>query len=358
MPSPTPDIFRTLLTDLTALPGLSGLEDAVIGYMADHLRPLADAVHIDVLGNVIARFGAADRPGVAVLAHMDSVGLMVKRHNLDGSLGVVPVGGVNLKALSGTTVRLGNLPGLIGVRSQHQAQPNDATVNADDLYVMIGRQSADAALPEITTPVIYATGSLELAGNIWCAPHLDNRAGCAVLLALAGLLHDAVHEGGSAALPYPVYLIGTVQEETTCQGAQAALQQVGPSAALFVDGTVSYDTPETRGRGSVALGAGPVLTSFLYVSGLNGWHAHPALRTALRQTASTGGIAYQQDAVHGLMSDARVATPLGIPSALLGLPMRGKHSPQETISLDDLVAAVQLLEDFLRQPLPPLHRGR
>src|SRR5260221_710869 len=338
------DEFRQSLRELTPLPGISGHEDPASAYMARHLGELADEVSIDLLGNVIARFGAKEKPAAAVMAHIDTVGFLVKRVNPDGSLGVVPVGGVNLKALPGTPVRVGDLPGVIGIRSQHQAQPNEAAVSADDLYIHVGTGQS----VEITTPITYATSAVELAGNFWSSPYLDNRAGCAVLLALARLLKDKKAQ--------TVYLIGTVQEETTCQGAYHALDVIRPDAALFVDGTVSYDTPDTRGRGSVSLGAGPVLTSFLYTSGLNGWHAHPSLRSQLKRIAEEVGFPYQQDAVHGLMSDARAVTPLGIPSALVGLPMRGKHSPMEMISLDDLVIATRLLYAFLERPLPSLQR--
>lgn len=336
--------LRSLLRDLTAVPGISGLEDAAAARFADLLRPYAASVQTDALGSVIARFDGHSGRRVAVLAHLDTVGLMVKHSRRDGSLGVVPVGGANLKALSGAAVRVGDLPGVIGVRSQHQAQPGDAVTSADDLYVDVG-----GAPVEITTPITYAPQFVELAGGLVASPYLDDRAGCAVLVELARRLAS-----GSF---HTVYLIGTVQEETTCAGAYHALQAVAPEAALFVDGTLSYDTPDTQARGGVALGAGPVLTAFLYVSGLNGWHAHPGLRAHLRQIAAGADLSIQQDAVHGLMSDARAVTWLGLPSALVGLPMRGKHAPLEIVHLDDLAGAVNLLDTALRLPLPALTRG-
>ncbi len=339
------DTLRSQLRELTQIPGLSGHENAIIRYFAAQLRDHADEVRIDSLGNVIARFGAPSGKRIAVLAHLDTVGLMVKAVNSDGTLRVIAVGGVNLKALPGTAVRVGDIPGVIGVRSQHLAQPGDMVVNIDDLYVDVGRDQA----VEITTPITYAPNVVELGGNLYTSPYLDNRAGCAVLLEVARhIQRDS---------PCTVYIVGTVQEETTCAGSYHALAGIAPDAALFVDGTVSYDTPDTRGRGSVALGVGPVLTSFLYVSGLNGWHAHPGLRSYLKQTAGAEGVPFQQDAVHGLMSDARVTTWLGVPSAIIGLPMRGKHAPLEVVHLDDLANAARLLAVVLNYPLPDLARG-
>jgi len=338
------DEFLPLLRELAALPGISGHEDAVIRYFADGLRRYTSDVTVDGLGNVIARLGSGE-PRIAILAHLDTVGFLVKSVNPDGTLRVVPVGGVNLKALPGTTVSAGNVAAIFGLRSQHLAQPGDAAINsADDLYLDAGGQEI-----EVTTPLTYAPQFVQIGDQFYASPYMDNRAGCAVLLRLARMLPTG--RVGT------VYLIGTVQEETTCAGAFHALQALAPDAAIFVDGTVSYDTPDTRARGAVTLGRGPVLTSFLYVSGLNGWHAHPLLRAHLKQIAREANISFQQDAVHGLMSDSRVVTWLGIPSAIVGLPMRNKHAPLETIHLNDAANAAKLLLALLQRPLPDLSRG-
>jgi len=341
------EVFRQSLRHLSAVPGLAGHEDPMIAVMAEGLVAHADEVQIDSLGNVIARFG--DGPSrLAILAHMDTVGLMVQRPLARGALGVVAVGGVNVKALHGAAVRLhtpdGPRDGLIGVRAQHQARPSDSIGSVDDLYI-----ETDGRPVDITTPITFAPQFLEMGRRV-SAPYLDNRAGCALLLALAKRLK-------AEPATQSVALVATVQEETTCLGAYLALQALQPQAALFVDGTLSHDSADTAGRGTVALGAGPVLTAFLYVSGLNAWHAHPILRQHLKALAQAQGLPVQQDAAHGLMSDARAVSWTGTPSALLGLPLRGKHGPLETIDLDDMAHALALLEAFVRHPLPSLVRG-
>ncbi|MCZ7538954.1 MAG: M20/M25/M40 family metallo-hydrolase [Anaerolineae bacterium] len=342
--------LRALLDELVPAPGLSGHEAAgIAGRMAGALRPGAGRVWADPLGNVIARFGREDAPRrTAVLAHMDTVGFLVKTAEEGGILRAVPVGGVNVLALPGAAVRVfagqDAIPGVIGVRSQHLAAPGDAAASPDDLYVHV--DPADAPRIEITAPVLYAPKIVSLGERRVAAPYLDNRAGCAVLAALARTL---------AGLPddRAVYLIATVQEETTCLGALGALQQVAPERALFIDGTLAYDTPETRARGAVRLGGGPVLTAFLYTSGLNGWHADPGWRAHLKQQAAAHGIACQQDAVRGLMSDARAAAQLGIPSVIVGLPMRSKHAPLEMVDLADLAGALRLIATELSDPYTP-----
>lgn len=346
-----PDLpaLRAQIIELAAIPGPAGHEDAIARHLAGRLAPLADAVTIDALANVTARFGPeTGAPRVAVVAHSDTVGFLVKQVDPAGFLRVVAVGGVNLKALPGAAVQVGPHPGVIGVRAQHLARPGDLTVEVDDLAVEV--DPALAPTIAIATPVTFAPQAVALGETMLASPSLDNRAGCAVLLALAARLRADPPPG-------TVYLIASTQEETTCAGAMHALAQARPDYALFVDGTLSYDTLETAGRGAVRLGGGPVLTAYLYLSGLNGWHAHPGLRAHLAQIAAEAGLSVQHDAVRGLMSDARVTLPLAVPGALIGLPLRGKHAPLETVDLRDVAAAVDLLAATLYAPVPDLSRG-
>ncbi|MCA9903664.1 MAG: M42 family peptidase, partial [Anaerolineae bacterium] len=60
----------------------------------------------------------------------------------------------------------------------------------------------------------------------------------------------------------------------------------------------------------------------------------------------------------GLMSDAKTVVLLGLPSAIFGIPMRGKHAPLEIVCLDDLEHTVQLLLHTIGRPLPDLRRGQ
>ena len=49
------------LNHLTSIPALSGLEDKMIKEMHNRLKPLADEINIDRLGNVTATFKGTGR---------------------------------------------------------------------------------------------------------------------------------------------------------------------------------------------------------------------------------------------------------------------------------------------------------
>ena len=77
-----------LLKTLCALPGPSGCEDAVRDYIRKAAKPFADEMKTDAIGNLMVfRKGktALERP-VVVCAHMDEVGVIIKKITDDGML--------------------------------------------------------------------------------------------------------------------------------------------------------------------------------------------------------------------------------------------------------------------------------
>jgi putative aminopeptidase FrvX len=323
------------LQELTSLPGISGHEQAMTEFLHTYFQARWAQVTVDRLGNVAGTYGSG-KPHLAILAHMDTVGMKVKRNISDTLLQALPVGGVNYKALPGTRVLVGDQPGIVTIRSQHLSGSNDALMNEQNIWIQTA--NADQIMP--TTPIHYQSQPI-LMGDLYSDCGLDDRAGCAILCLLADEL--ATND-----CPAQVTLIGTVQEETTCLGAVNILRELQPDFAIFVDGTLSYELPEFRSQGSVIPGKGAVFVDHLYVSGLNGWHADPDLNRFLIEIARRSELPYQQDAIRGLMSDARSATQNGIPSALIGIPMSGKHSASETIHLRDMMGILSILKTAIQ----------
>ena len=69
--------------------------------------PYCDSTVIDNLGNlIILKKGKKSNKKIMLEAHMDEIGLMVKKINKDGFLEVVPVGGIDVRILLGKTVTM------------------------------------------------------------------------------------------------------------------------------------------------------------------------------------------------------------------------------------------------------------
>ncbi|MFR2288938.1 MAG: hypothetical protein ACLS69_03905 [Butyricicoccus sp.] len=70
-----------LMKQLCALPGPSGCEDAVREFVLEKVKPFADEMKTDAIGNIMVfRKGkkALERP-VVLCAHMDEVGVIIKK---------------------------------------------------------------------------------------------------------------------------------------------------------------------------------------------------------------------------------------------------------------------------------------
>ena len=342
-------IERDLL-DLMLIPGLSGHEERVARAIRARLAEIGLAPTTDRLGNVIATLpGAADAPTVMLFAHMDQLGFVVRKVEADGTLRVVRLGGVPERALAAQPVlvcaRGGDLPGVIANKAHHATQPEEKhrVLAAPDLAVDAGfatRAEAEAAGVRIGDPVVYRPQATRLAGGRIAGTSVDDRAGCAVLLAVAQAL--AGRDAGPT-----VHLAFTVQEEFNLRGAVVAAQVLQPDIAIQIDLMLASDTPDMAAQGDMRLGGGPGMSlySFHGRGTLNGVIPHPALAALMEATAQAEGLPLQRAATVGVLTDLSYVQTVGrgVASVDMGFPMRYSHSANELCDPADLEALTRLL---------------
>lgn len=88
------DEDERLLERLSNAPGPTGFEGPVRAIVRDELKDVVDHLETDGVGSLIARLdGAAARPRVILTAHMDELGLLVRRITPEGYLKFQPLGG-------------------------------------------------------------------------------------------------------------------------------------------------------------------------------------------------------------------------------------------------------------------------
>ena len=179
-----------LMKELCALPGPSGCEDAVRAFVLKRVKPFADEIRTDAIGNVMVfRKGrkALDRP-VAVCAHMDEVGVIIKKITEDGMLKFGFVGGVDPRVVIGRPVRFGDVPGVIGIKAVHltTAAERRTMPKTKNLYIDIGATSRAAAekLVSLGDYGVFDSAVVEFGDGLIKAKAIDDRVGCAALLRL------------------------------------------------------------------------------------------------------------------------------------------------------------------------------
>lgn len=310
-------------------------------------RRLGATVETDVLGSTIATIGS-NGPLLALVAHVDQIGLGVSEIGGDGLLGVYKLAGWDPRVAVAQRVRVltasGPIAGVVGVR------PDRDKPEFGDLYVDVGARDGDEArsLVEQGDPVVFDAPPVELVGGRFASGAIDNRSSVYVGLEVLRRLADE-----PAACR--VALVATVHEEVAGMvSAGPPLRTLAPDLALALDVTYATDVPEgdPSESGAHRLGGGPAI--------FRGGVMHPAIVGLLRETADAEGIAHSIETGMRSLTDADVfyAAGAAIPTGLVSLPIRRMHSPVETAQLSDLEDTVRLLVAFARRLGPGLDLAR
>ena len=343
------DMNFDLLARLTAVSGISGREWQVAELIRSAL-PAQYEVQQDALGNLTVHVPGKGKR-VMLMAHMDEVGLIVRRVLENGFLRVERLGGINLHALPGSLLTLttekGSLDAVVGLLPQHL--DNNAEPELNSLYLDIGAGSAREVSEmgvQVGDSLTWSAPLKRIGSKRVCSKALDDRLGCWVLLMLAEQIKPAD-------LSCDLYLTFSVQEETMLKGGLPAVNTFAPEVVIGVDGTLTFDTPELIGEQSeIVIGGGPTVKWMDTIRGKQvTFVPDQDLVRYARQAAEQLHIPLQSEIVVGL-STAVSSIPLmgsGIATLALSLPIRYHHSPVEMADLSDVLHMVQLLKYLITQ---------
>ena len=343
--------LSALTRELMMIPGLSGYEDRVRRAIALKLKALGLTANTDQLGNLYTTIeGDPELPSVLLFAHMDQLGLVVRKIEANGLIRVERLGGVPERALPAHSVLLcvgegRDVWGVIAHKSHHATAQDEKykVLPYSELYVDAGFASAEQVLAagiNVGTPVVYEPQAMELANGVISGTSVDDRAGCAVVLEVAAALLKQK-------LRPTTYILFSVLEEFNLQGAVPAARKLRPDIAIQLDLILATDTPDMAARGDVKMGAGPAMSmySFHGRGTLNGTIPHPALVSLFDKTAQQLKMNLQRSAHTGALTDSSYVQLLhdGVACIDMGFPCRYTHSANEVCDPKDLAALTELL---------------
>ncbi len=318
------------------------------------MSDFATDVGSDHVGSSFARVaGTAGGPSLAVVGHIDEIGLHVTHIDGDGYLRFGGVGGWDPTVLVGQRIRLltrsGPVFGVIGRRPIHLLKDEERkrAPELKELHIDIGAKDADDArgLVRIGDVAVIEGEPIELPNGRVVSRSIDNRIGCYVAAEAARLVSSA---GGA---PGDVVAVAVAQEETGLAGARTSAFALRPDVAIVVDVTFATDQPgvELGELTDHKLGSGPVLA--------RGTNLHPKVFELLYAAGEEEEIPFTIESLGrstGTDADAFHISRSGIPTGLVAVPCRYMHSPVEMISVGDLDAAAQLIAAFARRLEPGL----
>ncbi|HSK48962.1 MAG TPA: M42 family peptidase, partial [Solirubrobacterales bacterium] len=177
----TPELLDKLLR--------SGAPSGYEGPAAEVWRGAASFAELssDGLGSSIARVGDAS-PLLAVVGHIDEIGLLITHIDEKGFLWFAPIGGWDPQILVGQRVEVrtrdGDVPGVVGRKPIHllEAEQRKKVVELKSMHIDIGAADGEEAeaMVRVGDPVVIATEPQPLAGERLVSRAMDNRLGAYV----------------------------------------------------------------------------------------------------------------------------------------------------------------------------------
>jgi putative aminopeptidase FrvX len=327
-------IMKKLLQTLTETYGPSGYEGAVRDVIKKIIKPYADEIRVDALGNLIARKGRLGKGGQKIMlaAHMDEIGLMVSHIDSKGFARFTSIGSPFGRYMLGGRVRFMN--GLQGVVGYDRLEKIHEVPPLSKMYIDLGATSKRDCPVKIGDVAAFDRPFLDMGKRV-VAKSLDDRVGVAVLIEAMRRLKSSPNE---------MYFVFTTQEEFTSHGALTATYGIDPDLGIAVDVTPTGDTPHVN-NSDVALGKGAGIKvkdqSML---------SDPRIVAWMKKIAVNAKIKHQTEVLLTGTTDAyKMQTArAGVPVGCISIPVRYVHSPSEMVDLDDVENCIRLLVALLR----------
>lgn len=349
-----PETLRRLL--LAA--GPSGYEGPAAAVWREAASEFADVTY-DTLGSSLARVaGTGGGLLLAIVGHIDEIGLIVTHVDDQGFVYFRNVGGWSPEVLLGQRVeistRSGPRAGIVGREQRKRLKPGEErpVLQLEELHIDIGARDGDEArsIVAVGDVAVIDVQPIELPNGRIASRALDNRLGAYVALEAARTIAEA---GGA---PGDVVAIAAVQEEVgDFAGARTSVFALEPDVAIAVDVTPTTDYPggDPKETGERKLGDGPVLT--------RGSTANPRILDLLRETAEAEGIRFAVEVTTDKTStdmDAIHLSRMGVAASLVSIPTRYLHTPVEMCALEDVEACVRLIAAFAQRLEPGMSFAR
>lgn len=341
---------REFLKDLLSTPSVSGYEEAIQKKALAYGKAFADAQITDPSGTAVSVANPQAARKVLLCGHIDEIGFIVTHIDESGRLHLTQAGGVSPRLYVGSPVQVWHEGSKVnGVIATSSDLLKKEKTEVSDLLVDIGAVSREeaAAAVAVGDTVCADVSVREMMNDCFTGRALDDRTGAFVVLEAA---RDAAAQGASVG----IYAATTTGEETTGRGAYHAAARLKPDCCIAVDVTWASDAPGTNpsDTGEVKLGGGPVLCM--------GSAVNKPMNALLKQIAQELDMKVQWEVAGsrtGTDGDTVNRADIGIPMALVSIPLRYMHSSIEVGNWKDIEDCIRLLSAFLVRLSEELDQG-
>ena len=327
-----------LLKELLMMPGVSGYEKGIADYIQTRF-PAGVEVQRDEMNNVWFSVGNGS-PHLVFVAHSDELGLVIEKITETGTLKVKGRGGFFPQMYEGRPIvvylEAGEVNGIVMPRPDYLSRDKEhSALTLEEIEIYLGVSTAEEARRlgvAVGNQITIRKKIIELSSDLLAARAVDDRAGCAAMLAAAQKIDWKELKGKKVTFAWDV------QEETGLRGASRLAKILKADYVFPVDTFVSSDGPQDSRRFAwLRLGEGMVLR------GIDSSSIAPRVELKkLIAIARSHDIPYQLGNTRG-GNDGSAFVPEGAVDLPLSWPGVYSHSFIEKINRHDLAALTELI---------------
>jgi len=338
-----------MIKELTMAFGAPGFEDDVLA-VARKYAPAGSRIVEDNTRNLYIcpkNEQNPDLPTILVDAHSDEVGLMVQAIKPNGTLSFTTLGDWVPHVLPSQKVSIKNLEGelitgVVATRPPHFGAA-DEPLSIGGMVIDIGAISKEEAEMAFkiapACPIVPLTDfEHDAIHDIMISKAFDCRLGCAAVLEVMHNIKD---------LQLAVNVVGALsaQEEVGMRGAKVVANRIKPDLAICFEGTPADDTFAQEHLIQTRLKHGPMLRHIDL-----GMITHPRFIRFALNLAKELSIPVQEAVRTGGSTNGMSIhmSNLGVPTIVIGHPVRYGHSHNSIASLSDYKKGVQLAVEIIK----------
>lgn len=337
-----------LLKELTLAAGISGHETAVTEIMKKRLSGIA--YEEDRMGNItFVKKGISEGKKLLFIAHQDEVGFMVANILPSGMLQIINIGGWDPATLLSSPVDVINedgekIPGIIGSIPKHFLGGKGQIPEISQMFIDVGAKDADDVRDNyrisLGSPIVpVCRYHYDERNDRMFSKAFDDRVGVAALVEMGEALSGEKTRN-------TLYLCGSVQEEVGTRGAQAVAGYTDADICFVLEGAPADDIPGIPFSAQTNVGKGVHMRIFdptLIIP--------QKLRQKILTIAAEKEIDIQPTVRRGGGTDGRQihTANRGIPTIVLGAPVRFAHSHNCHIAMEDYRQLVRLCIEIARE---------
>ena len=341
-----------MIADISDAKGISGFEDEAVDVIRAYSQSCGEQKE-DSLRNlyIYRKENLGNRPVVLLDAHSDEVGFMVQSIRPNGTLQIIPIGGwvpcnvpahlVWVKNAEGSYIR-----GVVASKPPHFMSEAErrSPLEMSSITVDVGATSYSETVEKYKirhgAPIVPdAVFEYDDKNDTMIGKAFDCRIGCAAVVSTLQEL---------AACSLEVDIVGAIssQEEVGVRGAAVTARTVKPAVAIVFEGCPADDTCAEEYAVQTAIKKGPMLRHIDARMITN-----PRFQKYALDMAAGLGIPVQ-DAVRlsGATNGAAIhLSEQGIPTIVIGIPVRYAHTHYGISSYTDYTASVKLACEILKR---------